>query len=66
MNKTNVMELRGNLEWLAKKVKLATVQLDLLESDETFNDSDLWLLASATVSTLKTVSDDIKSKFDIK
>ena len=66
MNKMNVMELRHTIEYVSKKLKLASVQLDTMENDVSFNDSDLWILASSILAVLNTERDNIKEKFDIK
>ena len=60
------MELRHTIEYVSKKLKLASVQLDTMENDVSFNDSDLWILASSILAVLNTERDNIKEKFDIK
>ena len=65
MNKMNVMELRHTIEYVSKKMKLASVQLDLIENDTSFSDNDLWLLASSILAVLNTEKSNIKEKFNI-
>ena len=60
------MELRHTIEYVSKKLKLASAQLDTMENDEAFSDSDLWLLASGMLATFRTETNNLKEKFDIK
>ena len=66
MNKMNVMELRHTIEHVSKKLKLASAQLDTIENDVSFNDSDLWILASSLLAVFNTERDNLKEKFDIQ
>ena len=60
------MELRHVIEYVGKKLKLTSAQLDTMENDESFSDSDLWLLASSLLAVFNTERDNLKEKFDIK
>ena len=65
MDKMNVRTLKECMDYVEKKIKLCKAQLNTMENDDTFTDSDLWLLASTINSVLITQSKDIKASFDI-